>query len=54
LAEPSQPRVPPAPFLTARALNAGILGALARVDNPHRAATLKTFVEMGIKLATRN
>jgi hypothetical protein len=45
--------VTPPPYLTARAVNAGILSALARVDVKHRGQTLKVFVEMGISLATR-
>jgi hypothetical protein len=50
---PELPKVPPPPYLTPRAVNTGILGALARVDNTHRAATLKAFVDMGISLASR-
>jgi hypothetical protein len=53
LAPPEAPKVPPPTYLTARAVNAGILGALARVDIPHRAGTLQAFVEMGIGLAGR-
>ncbi len=53
MAPPDVPKVPPPPYLTPRAVNTGILGALARVDNRHRAATLKAFVDMGISLATR-
>ena len=53
MAGPEAPRVAPPPYLTPRAVNAGILGALARVDNKHRAPTLKGFVDMGISLATR-
>lgn len=47
---PGLPPVPPPPHLTPRAVNAGVLGALARVDNGHRAATLKTFVDMAVGL----
>lgn len=45
--------VMPPPYLTAKAVNAGVLGALARVDRKARAATLRRFVEMGAQLATR-
>jgi hypothetical protein len=45
--------VAPPPYLTAKAVNAGVLGVLARVDRHARAATLKAFVDMGIRLATR-
>lgn len=51
--EPHLPRVPPAPYMTPRAVNAGILGALARVDNANRVQVLKSFVDMGVTLATR-
>lgn len=47
------PPVPPPPFLTPRAVNAGVLGVLARVDNSFRAKTLQTFVDMGAALAIR-
>lgn len=43
--------VTPQPFLTARAVNAGILSCLARVPLGDRAGVLAAFVEMGIKLA---
>jgi hypothetical protein len=43
--------VTPQPYLTARAVNAGILGGLARVATAQRAQMLKGFVEMGITLA---
>lgn len=39
------------PHLTARAVNAGILGALARAPLSHRAAILKGFVDMGLGMA---
>lgn len=48
----SMPVAPP-PYLTAKAVNAGVLGALARVDRKARAATLCTFVDMALRLATR-
>jgi len=41
------------PYLTAKAVNAGVLSALARVDRKSRAATLKQFVNMGMQLLTR-
>lgn len=53
MADSSLPKIPPPPYLTARAVNAGILGALARVDIKHRATTLKHFVDMGVELASR-
>jgi hypothetical protein len=53
LAPPDVQKVPPPPYLTPRAINTGILGALARVDMRHRATTLRAFVDMGISLATR-
>lgn len=43
--------VTPQPFLTARAINVGILFCLAKVPHGDRANVLKGFVEMGIKLA---
>lgn len=42
--------VPPPPYLAPRALNASVLGVLARVDNEHRLETLRGFVGMAIKL----
>jgi hypothetical protein len=53
MVEPSLPKIPPPPYLTPRAVNGGILSALARVDVTHRATTLSHFVEMGMSLATR-
>ncbi len=50
---PDLPKVNPPIYLTARAVNAGVLGALARVDIKHRADTLNVFVEMGVSLASR-
>jgi hypothetical protein len=44
--------VPPS-YLTPRAVNAGILSALARVDNSNRTQVLKSFVDMGVTLAAR-
>ena len=41
------------PYLTAKAANAGVLSALARVDRKSRAATLKQFVNMAMQLLTR-
>lgn len=43
--------VAPPPFLTARAVNTGILAALARVPVGHRTSVLREFVEMGLSLA---
>lgn len=43
--------VTPQPFLTARAVNTGILSCLARASLGDRAGVLRGFVEMGIKLA---
>jgi hypothetical protein len=42
--------VPPPPFLTPRAVNAAVLGLLARIDNEHRDEMLRGFVQMAIKL----
>jgi hypothetical protein len=52
LSEDQTPVGPP-PFLTAKAVNAGILSALARIDRLDRAATLRTFVDMGLQLVER-
>ncbi|MBT0957262.1 hypothetical protein IV417_07690 [Alphaproteobacteria bacterium KMM 3653] len=43
---PDMPSVPPPPFLTARAVNAGILGALARITLAERPEHLQRFVRM--------
>jgi hypothetical protein len=45
--------VTPPPYLTAKAVNAGVLGVLARVERHQRATTLRTFIDMGIRLVTR-
>lgn len=45
--------VPPPPYLTAKGVNAGVLSSLARIDQQERAASLRTFVEMGIHLLTQ-
>lgn len=50
---PDNAPVAPPPHLTAKAVNAGVLGVLARVDRLGRASTLGTFVDMGVRLATR-
>jgi hypothetical protein len=50
---PDSMPVPPPPYLTAKAVNAGVLGVLARVDRKGRGPTLGRFVDMGIRLATR-
>ena len=47
------PPVPPPPYLTPRAVNAGVLSVLARVDRTLRAKTLASFIDMGIRLAMR-
>jgi hypothetical protein len=53
MASPTLPPVPPPPQLTAVAVNAGILGALARAASEDRAAWIRGFADMGIDLATR-
>jgi hypothetical protein len=45
--------VTPPPHLTAKAVNAGVLSVLARVDRKARAPTLGRFVDMAVRLATR-
>lgn len=50
---PDHSPVEPPPHLIAKAVNAGVLSVLARVDRKARAETLKSFVNMGIRLATR-
>jgi hypothetical protein len=50
---PDMEPVEPPPYLTAKAVNAGVLSALARVDRKARAATLKLFANMGMQLLTR-
>ena len=47
---PDLPPVPPAPHLTARAVNAGILSVLARGTIDARQETLERFVRMAIRL----
>ncbi|MBS8225488.1 DUF6931 family protein [Vannielia litorea] len=44
------PPVPPPPFLTARAVNAGLLSALARYEVKARAEHLQRFVRMALLL----
>lgn len=44
--------VPPPPYLTAKAVKAGLLGALAMIEISGRPATLKNFIDIGAKLAT--
>jgi hypothetical protein len=53
MAGPDDVPVTPPPYLTAKAVNAGVLGVLARVHRADRAATLKAFVDMAIRLAMR-
>ena len=48
---PDSVPVTPPPYLTAKAVNAGVLSVLARVDRKERASTLGRFVDMGIRLA---
>lgn len=48
---PDLPEVPPAPFLTAKAVNAGVLTILAAVDLESRDKTLASFVKMARQLA---
>jgi hypothetical protein len=50
MAPPGMAPVPPPPFLTARAVNAGVLGGLARVAIKQRAAILSACVTMGVRL----
>lgn len=42
---------PPPPYLTGRAVNAGVLSALARIDQARRARVLEGFVKMAQMLA---
>lgn len=51
MVEESMSPVPPPPYLTAKAINAGILGALASMDTLSRSKALKEFVDMGAQLA---
>ena len=46
--------VPPPPFLTAKAINAGLLTALALVDTDSRRELLGQFVSLGSQLAAGN
>jgi hypothetical protein len=46
-----EPEVPAPGFLTARAVNAGVLSGLARVENDARNSTLRAFVDMATQLA---
>lgn len=47
---PDLPPVPPAPYLTARAINAAVLSGLARGDVMQRQEILERFVRMAIRL----
>ena len=47
LTAPDQPATPPAPHFTPRALNAGVLGALALVGHQERRRVLSDFVDIG-------
>ena len=51
MSDPKLPPVPPPPFLMGRALNAGVLGALARVPQDKRRRTLDHFTGIGEVLA---
>lgn len=53
MVDPPMPKLSPPPYLLPRAVNAGILSGLARVNVSHRATTLRHFVEMGIGIALR-
>lgn len=48
----NQPAVPVPPFLIGRAVNAGVLSALARVGRDDRQPMLQTYVKMALMLAT--
>ncbi|SIO01117.1 DUF6931 family protein [Vannielia litorea] len=50
MAGPDVPPVPPPPFLTARAVNAGLLSALARFDIKTRGEHLQRFIRMAVML----
>ena len=47
---PDLPPVPPAPHMTARAVNAGILTLLAQIEVAERVDTLRRFVRMAVML----
>lgn len=51
---PDEAAIAPPPYLTPKAVNAGVLSALARVERLERAGTLRLFCDMGGRLATRN
>jgi hypothetical protein len=51
---PDEAAIVPPPYLTPKAVNAGVLSALARVERPARAATLRLFADMGGRLAIRS
>jgi len=54
LGPPDLPVVPPSPVLSGRAVNAGVLSVLARVDQPSRARVLAGFVQMARVLAAQS
>jgi len=54
LGPPDLPAVPPSPVLTGRAVNAGVLSVLARVDQSGRARVLAGFVQMARVLAEQS
>jgi hypothetical protein len=51
LTPPETPPVRPPRFLAGRGVNAAVLAALARVDQPRRQATLRNFLSMAQDLA---
>jgi hypothetical protein len=51
--DPDAAPVVPPPYLTAKAVNAGVLSALARVHRKARSGTLRSFVDIGVELVTR-
>ncbi len=54
LGPPGLPAVPPSRVLTGRAVNAGVLSVLARVDQSSRARVLAGFVQMARVLARQS
>lgn len=50
MVEQDLPPVPPPAFLTPRAINAGVLGILARVETTERKRTIIKFVRLAIDL----
>jgi len=52
MVEESMSPVPPPPFLTAKAINTGLLGVLAEIETGVRSQVLKNFVDMGAQIAS--